>query len=323
LALASVSSSRANATVELQLFGSLKTNTTIQNALKGYESKPIQGGIMALVVRSNVQSVFAQNRLNASQSQFEDSLAKLASGSRINKAADDAAGLAVSTTLEHRIKAQSAARQNAQEGISLIQTAEGGVEQVRSMLDRMRELAVRSSNETLSASDRSNADLEFGQLKDEIVRISSSTSYNGKTLLNASLIATFQVGQDDLASNRIAVTVTGDFSVSGADSIIQLTNAEVNTAASAQAALDLIDNALSRVNTYRSKLGSTQNRLERSISNLDADIENATAANSRIRDVDFASETAAFTRSQILIQSGTAILSQANSSPQAALSLLG
>jgi flagellin len=323
LALASVSSSRANATVELQLFGSLKTNTTIQNALKGYESKPIQGGIMALVVRSNVQSVFAQNRLNASQSQFEDSLAKLASGSRINKAADDAAGLAVSTTLEHRIKAQSAARQNAQEGISLIQTAEGGVEQVRSMLDRMRELAVRSSNETLSASDRSNADLEFGQLKDEIVRISSSTSYNGKTLLNTSLIATFQVGQDDLASNRIAVTVTGDFSVSGADSIIQLTNAEVNTAASAQAALDLIDNALSRVNTYRSKLGSTQNRLERSISNLDADIENATAANSRIRDVDFASETAAFTRSQILIQSGTAILSQANSSPQAALSLLG
>jgi flagellin len=278
---------------------------------------------MALVVRSNVQSVFAQNRLNASQSQFEDSLAKLASGSRINKAADDAAGLAVSTTLEHRIKAQSAARQNAQEGISLIQTAEGGVEQVRSMLDRMRELAVRSSNETLSASDRSNADLEFGQLKDEIVRISSSTSYNGKTLLNTSLIATFQVGQDDLASNRIAVTVTGDFSVSGADSIIQLTNAEVNTAASAQAALDLIDNALSRVNTYRSKLGSTQNRLERSISNLDADIENATAANSRIRDVDFASETAAFTRSQILIQSGTAILSQANSSPQAALSLLG
>jgi flagellin len=323
LALASVSSSRANATVELQLFGSLKTNTTIQNALKGYESKPIQGGIMALVVRSNVQSVFAQNRLNASQSQFEDSLAKLASGSRINKAADDAAGLAVSTTLEHRIKAQSAARQNAQEGISLIQTAEGGVEQVRSMLYRMRELAVRSSNETLSASDRSNADLEFGQLKDEIVRISSSTSYNGKTLLNTSLIATFQVGQDDLASNRIAVTVTGDFSVSGADSIIQLTNAEVNTAASAQAALDLIDNALSRVNTYRSKLGSTQNRLERSISNLDADIENATAANSRIRDVDFASETAAFTRSQILIQSGTAILSQANSSPQAALSLLG
>jgi len=191
------------------------------------------------------------------------------------------------------------------------------------MLDRMRELAVRSSSETLSASDRTNADLEFQQLKTEIGRVSSSTSYNGKTLLAASLVATFQVGMDDLASNRIVVTVTGDFSVGGADSILQLTNAEVDTAASAQGALDLIDDALSSVNTYRSKLGATQNRLERAINNLDADIENSVASNSRIRDVDFASETAAFTRSQILIQSGTAILAQANSSPQAALSLLG
>jgi len=278
---------------------------------------------MALVVRSNVQSVFAQNRLNKSQADFSSSLEKLASGSRINKAADDSAGLAVSTIFEHRIKAQTAARQNAQEGISLIQTAEGGVEQVRGMLDRMRELAVRSSSETLSNSDRTNADLEFQQLKAEINRISSSTAYNGKTLLNASLVASFQVGMDSAASNRIVVTVTGDFSVSGADSILVLTKTEVDTALSAKNALDLIDNALSKVNTYRSKLGSTQNRLERAISNLDADIENSVASNSRIRDVDFASETAAFTRSQILIQSGTAILAQANSSPQAALSLLG
>jgi flagellin len=304
-------------------FGSFEAGKTIQNALNGYESKPIQGGIMALVVRSNVQSVFAQNRLNKSQADFSSSLEKLASGSRINKAADDAAGLSVSTVFEHRIKAQSAARQNAQEGISMIQTAEGGVEQVRAMLDRMRELAVRSSSETLSTSDRSNADLEFQQLKGEINRISASTAYNGKTLLAASLVATFQVGMDDAATNRIVVTVTGDFSTGGADSILLLTNAEVDTAASAQGALDLIDNALSKVNTYRSKLGSTQNRLERAISNLDADIENSVASNSRIRDVDFASETASFTRSQILIQSGTAILAQANSSPQAALSLLG
>jgi len=278
---------------------------------------------MALVVRSNVQSIFAQNRLNKSQNAFNSSLEKLASGSRINKAADDSAGLAVSTVFEHRVKAQSAARQNAQEGISMIQTAEGGVEQVRGMLDRMRELAVRSSSETLSASDRTNADLEFQQLKVEIDRVASATSYNSKTLLNTSLVATFQVGMDDLDSNRIIVTVTGDFSTGGADSILQLTNAEVDTAASAQGALDLIDDALSKVNTYRSKLGSTQNRLERAISNLDADIENSVASNSRIRDVDFASETAKFTRSQILIQSGVAILAQANSSPQAALSLLG
>lgn len=278
---------------------------------------------MALVVRSNVQSVFAQNRLNKSQGEFSASLEKLASGSRINKAADDAAGMSVSTVFEHRIKAQGAARQNAQEGISMIQTAEGGVEQVKNMLDRMRELAVRASSETLSTSDRTNADLEFQQLKGEIGRIATSTQYNGKTLLAASLVATFQVGMDDAATNRIVVTVSGDFSTGGADSILQLTNASVGTDSGAQSALDDIDDALSMVNTYRSKLGSTQNRLERAISNLDSDIENSVASNSRIRDVDFASETASFTRSQILIQSGTAILAQANSSPQAALSLLG
>ncbi len=278
---------------------------------------------MAIVVRSNPQSVFAQVRLNRSSSALGKSFEHLSTGSRINNAGDDAAGLAISTGLEHRIKAQGAAKQNALEGISLIQTAEGGVEQVKNMLDRMRELAVRSSSETLSVSDRTNADLEFQQLKQEITRVSSSTSYNGTTLLDASLVATFQVGMDDSATNRIICTITGDFSVGGADSILLLTNAEVDTAASAQGALDLIDDALSRVNAYRSKLGSVQNRLERAISNLESDIENATASNSRIRDVDFAEETSKMTRLQILVQSGTAILSQANASPQAALSLLG
>jgi flagellin len=278
---------------------------------------------MAIVVRSNPQSVFAQTRLNRNTNALGKTFEHLSTGSRINNAADDAAGLAISTQLEHRIKAQSAAKQNALEGISLIQTAEGGVEQVRSMLDRMRELAVRSSSETLSASDRTNADLEFQQLKEEIDRIATSTSYNGISLLDSSLVATFQVGMDDLASNRITVTNVGDFSTGGADSILQLTNAEVNTALSAQGALDLVDNALSSLNAYRSKLGSVQNRLERSIGNLESDIENSTSANSRIRDVDFAEETSKMTRLQILVQSGTAILSQANASPQAALSLLG
>lgn len=277
---------------------------------------------MALVVRSNVQSVFAQNRLNKSQSDFEGSLAKLASGSRINKAADDAAGLAVSTVLEHRIKAQSAARQNAQEAISMIQTSEGGVEQVRSMLDRARELAVRASNETLSSSDRSNADLEFQQLKAEIDRIGNTTSYNGTNLLSATTSLTFQVGMDNAANQRIEVVMTGNMVASGATSFLSLTG-DVGSIQAAGSMLTKIDGALSRLNGYRSKLGSVQNRLERAISNLDADIENSVASNSRIRDVDFASETASFTRSQILIQSGTAILAQANSSPQAALSLLG
>jgi len=277
---------------------------------------------MALVVRSNVQSVFAQNRLNASQTQFNDSLAKLASGSRINKAADDAAGLAVSTVLEHRIKAQSSARQNAQEAISMIQTAEGGVEQARGMLDRMRELAVRASNETLSTADRTNANLEFGQLQNEINRIGETTSYNGTNLLAATAELTFQVGIENSANQRIMVTMTGNMLATGASAALALTGG-VNTVSGATSMLAKIDSALSTLNGYRSKLGSVQNRLERSISNLDADIENSVASNSRIRDVDLASETASFTRSQILIQSGTAILAQANSSPQAALSLLG
>lgn len=277
---------------------------------------------MALVVRSNVQSVFAQNRLNKSQASFENSLAKLASGSRINKAADDAAGMAVSTTLEHRIKAQGAAKQNAQEAISMIQTAEGGVEQVRGMIDRMRELAVRASNETLSTSDRTNANLEFTQLQAEINRIGNTTSYNGTDLLAATAELTFQVGLENSANQRIMVTMTGNMLATGTSAALALTGG-VDTVAGATSMLAKIDAALSTLNGYRSKLGSVQNRLERSISNIEADIENATAANSRIRDVDFASETANFTRSQILIQSGTAILAQANSSPQAALSLLG
>jgi flagellin len=274
---------------------------------------------MAIVVRSNSQSVFAQNRLNASQASFNSSLEKLASGARINRAADDAAGMAISTSLEHRMVGQNAALRNAQEGISMIQTAEGGVDQVRSMLDRMRELAVRASSETLNDTDRGNAAQEFDQLVGEINRISSTTDFNGKNLLSATLVMTFQVGHQNVTANQLKATITGGM---GAGSL-GVSGQSVSSAAGAQSALSAISGALSTLNTYRSKLGAVQNRLERSISNLEADIENTTAANSRIRDVDFAAETAAFTRSQILVQSGTAILAQANSAPQAALSLLG
>ena len=149
---------------------------------------------MAIVVRSNPQSVFAQVRLNRVSNELGKTFEALSTGSRINSAGDDAAGLAISTLLEHRIKGQTASKQNAAEAISMIQTAEGGVEQARSMLDRMRELAVRSANETLSNSDRTNADLEFQQLKEEITRIGSTTSYNGNTLLDQTIALTFQVG---------------------------------------------------------------------------------------------------------------------------------
>lgn len=277
---------------------------------------------MAIVVRSNPQSVFAQVRLNRTSNALGRTFEALSTGSRINRAGDDAAGLAISTLLEHRIKGQKAAKQNAQEGISMIQTAEGGVEQVRSMLDRMRELAVRSANETLSGSDRTNADLEFQQLKDEIGRIGSTTSYNGNNLLETTIELTFQVGFNNTAEDRISVTMTGNMLADAASAHLALTG-DVLSVAAAGSMLAKIDSALSRLNAYRSKLGSVQNRLERSISNLEADIENATASNSRIRDVDFAEETSKMTRLQILVQSGTAVLTQANASPQAALSLLG
>ena len=278
---------------------------------------------MAIVVRSNPQSVFAQVRLNRSSNALQDTFQKLSTGSRINNAGDDAAGLAISTLLEHRIRGQGAAKQNALEGISMIQTAEGGVEQVRSMLDRMRELAVRSGNETLSASDRSNADLEFQQLKARDHAYRQHDLVQRRQSAQCVTTLTFQVGFANAANNQIAVSLTGNMIAS-----VQLTSflslsGDVGSAAAAASMLAKIDSALSRLNGYRSKLGSVQNRLERAISNLEADIENATASNSRIRDVDFAEETSKMTRLQILVQSGTAVLTQANASPQAALSLLG
>ena len=273
---------------------------------------------MAITVRTNPQSIFAQNKLNRTDNQLRTTFERLASGARINKAADDAAGLAISTLMEHRITGQRAAKQNALEGISLIQTAEGGVEQVRSMLDRMRELAVRSANETLSTADRTNANLEYQQMIGEIERVATTTSFNGNTLLSATIQLTFQVGYQNLSTNRIMITLTGGMRVAS----LNLTSS-IGTVADSQIALSAISGALSIVNSYRSRLGAIQNRLERSIANLEADIENTVASNSRIRDVDFAEETSRLTRLQILTQSGTAVLSQANAGPQAALALLG
>tara|TARA_Y100001934_G_C12292645_1_gene745638 strand:+ start:408 stop:1229 length:822 start_codon:yes stop_codon:yes gene_type:complete len=273
---------------------------------------------MAIVVRTNAQSIFAQNRLNRTSHDLNRSFERLASGSRINKAGDDAAGLAMSTLMEHRIVGQKAARQNGLEGISLIQTAEGGVEQIRSMLDRMRELAVRAANTTLSQSDRQNSDLEYQQLLAEVNRVAVTTTFNGNQLINATTVLSFQVGFSNIGTNRIVTTIQGGMNVAS----LQLTST-ISTQALAGNALGVISAALSTVNAYRSNLGAVQNRLERSIANLEADIENTVASNSRIRDVDFAEETSRMTRLQILTQSGTAVLSQANAAPQAALALLG
>lgn len=274
---------------------------------------------MAITVRSNPQSIFSQTRLSRTSRDLAKTFNRLSSGSRINSAADDAAGLAISTRLEHRIKGQGAAKQNAQEGISFIQTMEGGVEQILSMLHRLRELGVRSANETLTDTDRQAMDLEFQQLLTEVDRVGFATSFNGGADLNGSMTMTFQVGFANTANDRVSLTQTSGLSLEA----LNLDGRDVLSIGAAGDVLGDISTALSHLNAYRSRLGATQNRLERAISNLESDIENATAANSRIRDVDFASETSKMTRLQILTQSGTAILTQANAMPQAALALLG
>jgi flagellin len=274
---------------------------------------------MAITVRSNPQSIFSQTRLTRTSRALEKTFNRLSSGSRINTAADDAAGLAISTRLEHRIKGQGAAKQNAQEGISFIQTLEGGVEQVLDMLHRLRELGVRAANETLTDTDRDALDLEYQQLLTEVDRVSLATSFNGGPDLNGALTMTFQVGFSNTTNDRVSLTQTAGLSLEA----LNIDGTDVQSIGNAANALGDISLALSHLNAYRSRLGATQNRLERAITNLESDIENATAANSRIRDVDFAEETSQLTRLQILSQSGTAVLTQANAMPQAALALLG
>ena len=274
---------------------------------------------MAITVRTNPQSIFSQTRLTRTSRDLGKTFNRLSSGARINYAADDAAGLAISTRLEHRIKGQGAAKENAQEGISMIQTLEGGVEQILDMLHRMRELGVRASNETLSTSDRTSSNLEYQQLLAEVDRIGQSTSFNGGPNLQEAMDVTFQVGFSNTANDRVAFVQADGLSLAA----LSVNGGDILSLGAAQSVLAQVSIAVSHLNTYRSMLGAVQNRLERSISNLEADIENATASNSRIRDVDFAAETSKMTRLQILSQSGTAVLSQANSMPQAALALLG
>ncbi len=274
---------------------------------------------MAITVRSNPQSIFSQTRLTRTSRDLAKTFNRLSSGSRINNAGDDAAGLAISTRLEHRIKGQGAAKQNAQEGISFIQTLEGGVEQILDMLHRLRELGVRAANETLTNTDRDALDLEFQQLLTEVDRVGLATTFNGGADLQGSMTMTFQVGFSNTANDRVSLTQTSGLSLEA----LNLIGNDVQSIANAAGALGNISTALSHLNAYRSRLGATQNRLERAISNLEADIENATASNSRIRDVDFAAETSKLTKLQILSQSGTAVLTQANAMPQAALALLG
>jgi flagellin len=274
-------------------------------------------------INANIAALNSARNLSTTQMQLGKSLEKLSSGYRINRAADDAAGLAISEGLRSEIRGSSQAQRNAQDGISFLQTAEGGLTEVHSMLQRMRELAVQAANGT---SDGSAEQLEVNQLATEITVIGTRTTFSGisvfadfsTTNLNFQVGANATGGQVSIANN-LALTSAGTGGVLGAANVGGVSLA---TDAGAQAAITTIDTAIKNVSTARATLGSIQNRLEHTVANLGVAVENLTASESRIRDTDMAAEMVTYTRNSILSQAGTAMLAQANQVPQSILQLL-
>jgi flagellin len=246
---------------------------------------------------------------------------RLSSGLRINRAGDDAAGLAISQNMQANIRSMNQAVRNANDGISMVQTAEGALNETSNILLRMRELATQAASGTVQDPQRANIQVEFKSLQDEVDRISKVTNFNGTNLLNGALTTTLQIGAGNVAANDRLDVVTSDAGT--ATLKVDTASAAVSTQAAAQASLTAIDSAISSVSTMRGSLGAVQNRLQSTINNLQVAVENTSAANSRIVDVDVAAETANMTRSQILTQAGVSVLAQANQSPQLALKLLG
>lgn len=278
---------------------------------------------MALTVQTNVASLGAQRQLNKTQQQLGVSLGRLSSGLRINSAADDAAGLAISEKMRAQVRGLAQAERNAMDGVSLIQTAEGAMNEVSGILTRMRELSVQSANGTLGSTERGFLNDEFSALRDEIDRIAQVTEFNGAALLDGtSTHVTFQVGTNNSTDDQIQVTLT-DMQTSQLGGTTALSSLSISSVSGAQNAMAAIDSAISDVSSGRAKLGATQNRLQVTVTNLSSARENISAANSRIRDTDVAEESAAMTRSSILMQAGVSILAQANQMPSMALSLLG
>ncbi|OFZ14299.1 MAG: flagellin [Bdellovibrionales bacterium GWA2_49_15] len=277
---------------------------------------------MGLRIATNVQSIGAQRSLSKIKHDQDGSLEKLSSGLRINRASDDAAGLAISEKMKATIRGTQQASRNAQDGISMIQVAEGGLEEVSSILIRLRELSVQAANDTLGDNERRFTNLEYQQLSSEIDRIAGSTTFNGRSLLKGEGDKLeFQVGtenhetNDRIAYDSGAANVTSD--------ALGLKGTAVDEKGKAQTNLGAIDLALDAVNGNRANLGALQNRLQSTISNLDVKTENLSAANSRIRDADVANESAQFARANILSAASTSVLAQANQVGQGALKLIG
>jgi flagellin len=271
-------------------------------------------------INQNIAALNAYRNLTATNGQMAKSLEKLSSGFRINRAADDAAGLAISEGLRSQVGGLKVAVRNAQDGISVVQTAEGALTEVHAMLQRMRDLAVQASNggangghdgESVAAAQN-----EFDQLREAIDNIATTTKFNGTSLLDSSDSLTFQVGAN--AGETVTVTLQ-DMTASG----LSLAGLDFTTSATAASdAIDVVDQAIKDVSGFRGALGATQNRLEHTVNSLSVAAENLAASESRIRDTDMAQEMVSFTRAQILTQAGTSMLAQANQAPQGVLSLL-
>ena len=280
---------------------------------------------MALTVNTNVASLNVQKNLGRASDALSTSMTRLSTGLKINSAKDDAAGLQIATRMISQIRGQTMAIKNANDGISIAQTAEGAMQEQTNILQRMRELAIQSSNSTNSDDDRLALNKEFAQMSDELTRIAESTQLNGKNLLDGSTpTMAFQVGSNSGTGTQISISLndlrattlsvdSGAIAISGADSDIK---------ANFESAISAIDEALKNINTNRADLGAAQNRLTSTISNLQNMNENTSAALGRVQDTDFAAETAQLTKQQTLQQASTSILSQANQLPSAVLKLL-
>ncbi len=277
---------------------------------------------MGLRIATNTTSLSAQRTLGVNNGEQAKTLNKLSSGTRIVRSADDAAGLAISEKMKAQIRSTNQAERNANDGISMIQTAEGGLSEIGNILVRMRELSVQSASDTVGDAERKFTDLEYQNLKQEMERISQVTEFNGKKLLNgAGDKYDFQIGiNNDEFQDRISFdtqVLNSSISNMGVDGL------SVSSKDDAQTGLESLDSAIQMVSGQRAELGAKQNRLSSTINNLQISSENLNAANSRIRDTDFAAETAKNTKLNILTNAGTSVLAQSNSQGQAALKLIG
>lgn len=281
---------------------------------------------MSTIINTNLFSLNAQKNLSRTQNMLATSLQRLSSGLRINSAKDDAAGLAISERMTAQIRGMNQALRNANDGISMAQTAESSLVEITNALQRIRELAVQSANGTNSTSDRDSLQKEVAQLRSEIKRIVDTAAFNGRAILSSSgagytTTMHFQVGADNGANYRIDVTGVA-LNGQSSTTMAAVSTVSVSTITAAQSAIDTIDSALTLINNTRATFGAVQNRFESAIANLQNVVEATSAARSRIRDADFAKETANMTRARILQQAGTAMLAQANTLPQTVLTLL-